>query len=277
MRFFAFLLLCLPPLFAQPRSLGLSDEQVEDLLPEGVSFLPNLSYREGHDRWRLDLFLPKNEETLLRPALVVIHGGGFVNGDKRRGGFLRVAIDYASKGYVTMPVNYRLRQANEVAPILDSVADVKNAVRWLRAHAEEYQVDPNRIGAIGGSAGAHLAVMLAVCATEAGLEGDGPYQEYSSQVQAAAASATPTDLANFDNPRQIDPNTDRELLIKASPITYVSADSPPLLLFHELSDRTVKVDESDRLVDALRKLKTSTTSCWAMVLGMVYLGGTHLF
>ena len=204
-----------------------------------------------------------------RPALVFIPGGGWRGGDKRRGGFLRPTISYAAKGYVCVTVNYRML---DEAPITACVEDVKNAVRWLRAHAEEYHIDPERIGASGNSAGAHLAVMLGVCPPSAGLEGDGPYQEYSSMVQAVVASATPTDFLSAMSDRQRNQQRARpprknelrleseEVRAKASPVTYASADAPPILLVHAISDRTVGVYHSDKLVNALREAGAKNVS-----------------
>ena len=245
-------------------------EQIMKRVPEGVKFIPEIAYREGNDAWKLDLAMPEELGDKPRPALVIIHGGGWRNGDKRREGFLRPTLNYAAKGYVCITVNYRM--LNE-APITACVEDVKNAVRWLRANAKEYNVDPNRIGATGNSAGAHLSAMLGLCPPSAGLEGDGPYLEHSSMVQAVVASATPTDFigpmserarrqqqqrANGSGQqRELQPNAlqlePKEIRAKTSPMTYVSSDTPPILLIHEMSDRTVGVYHSDNLVKALRK------------------------
>ncbi len=247
-------------------------EQIMQQLPEGVTFIPDIAYREGNEAWKLDLAMPTERGETPRPALVFIHGGGWRGGDKRRGGFLRPTISYAAKGYVCVTVNYRM--LNE-APITACVEDVKNAVRWLRAHAGEYNIDPERIGASGNSAGAHLAVMLGVCPPSAGLEGDGPYQEYSSMVQAVVASATPTDFLsamsdrqrNRSNAQAARPPRKNELRLeseevraKTSPVTYASADAPPILLVHAISDRTVGVYHSDKLVKALREAGAKNVS-----------------
>lgn len=235
-----------------------TDEQIQSRLPDGVTFIPNIAYRDGHEKWKLDLAMPKERGDSPRPAIVFIHGGGWRNGNKRGGGFLNPTLAYAAKGYVCITVNYRLI-TDENWRIDQCIEDVKNAVRWLRAHAEKYNVDPNRIGATGNSAGAHLSVMLGICPQDAGLEGGGPYQDYSSAVQAVAASATPTSFlipmsergkANFKRQNASRKETLRK---KISPITYVAADAPPMLLWHEESDRTVGVYQSDTFVAALRE------------------------
>lgn len=245
----------LTPATAQ-RQLNLpTDEQIQQRVPEGVTFIPDIAYREGNEAWKLDLAMPQERGGAPRPAIVFIHGGGWRNGDKRAASFLNPTLEYAAKGYVCATVNYRLLQDQSFAIDL-CIHDVKNAVRWLRAHADKYHVDPDRIGASGNSAGAHLSVMLGVCPADAGLEGDGPYQEFSSAVQAVAASATPTSFLIPMNRRMDRRERSAEETAfrkKISPMSYVSAGAPPIFLFHEESDGTVNVRQSDLFIAALRK------------------------
>lgn len=231
-------------------------------IPEGVKVVPDIVYREGEsEAWRLDLAMPEEPGEEPRPALVFIHGGGWRSGDKRRVAFLGPTLEYATKGYVCITVEYRLV---DEAPLPACIEDVKCAVRWLRAHAQDYNVDPDRVGAYGNSAGAHLAAMLALCPPTAGLDAEGPWQEHSSMVQAAVCSATPADFtamgrrrpgaararaSRFGGPEE----TLEERMRQASPATYVSAEAPPLLLIHGTEDRTVPVSQSDDLVKALRQ------------------------
>jgi acetyl esterase/lipase len=126
---------------------------------------------------------------------------------------------------------------------------VKCAVRWLRAHAEEYNLDPDRIGAAGNSAGGHLALMLAVCPASAGLEGDGPYQEYSSRVQSAHCSSTPI-MPGFRGSRGKPADPDIQ---KIQPMTYISADVPPLYFIHGTEDTKAPVRFLDEFVKKLRE------------------------
>lgn len=217
-----------------------SDEQLRSDLPDGVEVELNVAYRDGNEVWKLDLAKPKQASSTSRPAIVFVHGGGWRSGDKRAGNFIGPAIEYAKDGYVTVSVNYRLDRE-----ILLCVQDVKCAVRWLRAHADKYNIDPNRIGAYGNSAGAHLVTMLALSHTEPKLEGDGPWQDHSSRIQAVVASATPT-LPMFGTGSE-------EVKRLVAPISYVSAEAPPILLFHDQSDRTVPIANADRFVDALKQ------------------------
>ena len=228
--------------FVNKEELGdlADDKQVMERVPDGVTIELNLNYREGNNAWKLDLARPSKESDRPRPAIVFIHGGGWVKGDKRSGPFLDYALQYATKGYVCVTVNYRLVPAK-----LPCIEDVKCAVRWLRAHAKKYNIDPNRIGAYGNSAGAHLATMLGVSHTDKRLEGDGPWQDFSSAVQAVVASATPTTPSVRGGL-----DFDIELI---QPMSYVSSDAPPMLLVHEESDRVVPISNSDDFVKALKE------------------------
>lgn len=246
-------------------SFGGDDNPIRNV-PAGVRVIPDIAYREGASKaWRLDLAMPTERGSELLPAIVFVHGGGWRSGDKRAANFLGPALEFAAKGYVCITVNYRLVQE---APMPACIEDVKCAVRWLRAHAKEYGVDPERIGAYGNSAGAHLVAMLGLCPPSAGLEGDGPWQEYSSMVQAVVASATPASFLIAMNDRQNKQadggdaakaaggavlSLSKEIRKKLSPITYVSADAPPFLIVHEESDRLVAVRQADEFVEALRK------------------------
>lgn len=225
--------------------------------PAGVVIEADIAYRPGKSRaWRLDLVRPKNGGKTRRPGIVFVHGGGWRSGDKRAGTFLRGAIEYAQKGYVCVTVNYRLTGE---APFPASIEDVKCAVRWFRAHGDEYGLDPERIGGYGNSAGAHLVAMLGLAKPAAGLEGDGPWRDQSSLLQAVCASATPTDFKRFrqdytkDTRFQSDEYEPGELARLCSPITHVRGDGPPFLLVHGTADRTVDVSHSDAFVEALKE------------------------
>ncbi|QGJ69276.1 Carboxylesterase NlhH [Planctomycetales bacterium 10988] len=230
-------------------------EQAQD-----VEIIKDIAYREGSSAWKLDLMLPKKASESPRPAIIFIHGGGWRNGDKGRGYFYTGAIDYAKDGYVTMTINYRLLGE---APFPSCIEDVKCAVRWLRAYAEKYNVDPDRIGAYGNSAGAHLVSMLGLAGQDAKLEGDGPWQEHSSAVQAVCASATPADFLNwgrqgarfrnFSTMFGESSDTPEELARRSSPMTYVSAEAPPFLLVHGTADGVVPYSQGRQLEKALKK------------------------
>jgi len=254
-------------LHAKPKELNAGDKIGEFNIPPGVKVFPNLQYRDGgREYWQLDLAKPVEKAKEARPAIVFIHGGGWGRGDKRRNLFLKLTIEYASKGYVCVTVNYRLFGE---APLPACIEDVKCAVRWLRAKADKYNIDPDHIGAYGNSAGAHLAAMLCLCPPEANLEGDGPWQEYSSMVQSVVCSATPANILGvYDSKdeqgiwlkerfvRDNEDISDEELMDRVrrcSPINYVSSSSPPFLIIHGTEDQIVSVEGTDMFVKELRK------------------------
>jgi acetyl esterase/lipase len=226
----------------------------------GVKVIRDIAYREGSAAWKLDLAMPESLGTAPRPAVAIIHGGGWRGGDKGVGMWKELPIEYARHGYVAISVNYRFAAEAKLPACIE---DVKCAVRWLRAHAKEYNVDPTRIGAFGNSAGAHLTAMLALAGPDAKLEGDGPYQEQSSAIQAAVAAATPADFLDWGAPRAGSANWEnlfggpadaaRERARRSMPLTYVHAAAPPMLLIHGNADQTVPIGQSHKLANALKQ------------------------
>lgn len=205
-----------------------------------ITVTRDIPYREGEsDAWKLDLAMPANFGSELRPALVIIHGGGWSMGSKSVDVYQKMMVAYAQKGYVTINVDYRLTGE---AGFPACIEDVKCAVRWLRAHAEELRVDPDRIGSYGHSAGAHLSLMLAMAPDSAGLEGDGGWDEYSSRVNVAAAGSPPTELGRdvpMANPIWW-------------PIGYIAADHPPLFLIQGTEDRIVRPELTRDFVEKMK-------------------------
>lgn len=229
-------------------------------LPRDLKVMEDIEYQPGNRRaWKLDLVMPRERSEKPRPAIVFVHGGGWSSGDKGRGFFKSGPVEYASKGYVCISVNYRLSDED---PFPACLQDVKCAVRWLRAHADKYNVDPNRIGGYGNSAGAHLVSLLGLVNGDQTLEGDGPWQDQSSLLNAACVSAIPTDFVNWPggvrNKRTLfqllnsKETSLEELAILASPITHVSKQAPPFLVFQGTGDRIVDVSQADSFVAALK-------------------------
>ncbi len=228
--------------------------------PEGVSFQADIPYRPGNKKWKLDLARPKDVSATPRPAIVFIHGGGWRSGDKGGGQWRSLPMDYAARGYVCISINYRL---TDEATVLDCIADCKCAVRWLRSNAKEYNVDPERIGAYGNSAGAHLVSILGLASAEAELEGDGPFLDESSLVQAVCCSAPPSDFENWGKnrsgnatgtPSRLFGNTNVDAAkSQASPVTHANEQAPPFLIIHGTADKTVPVSQGDALHRELRE------------------------
>jgi acetyl esterase/lipase len=233
--------------------------------PDEIVVYRDLPYREGASRqWRLDLAVKKDARGKPRPGIVVIHGGGWLEGDKssfasRKHGVPGNIVDFASLGFVAVTINYRL---SGEAPFPAALEDCKNAVRWLRAHAKNYNLDPGRIGAYGNSAGGHLAMLLGMVGKDASLEGDGPHQDQSSLVQAVVSDSGPIDLADqyrHGTLRQVcesfmggPPVGERAAAYRrASPANRITPQTPPLLLIYGVEDTQVPVETADRFVLAL--------------------------
>ncbi len=205
-----------------------------------ITVTKDIPYRDGNSNaWKLDMAMPANFGSEIRPALVIVHGGGWAGGSKNVDVYQKMMVEYAQKGYVTINVEYRLTGE---APFPACIEDVKCAVRWLRAHADELRVDPERIGAYGHSAGAHLALMLAMVPETAALEGDGGWDDYSSVVNAAAAGSPPTELG-----RDI-PMAKEEWW----PIGYIAANHPPLFLIQGTNDPIVLPSRTRDFVDKMK-------------------------
>lgn len=183
------------------------------------------------------------------PALVYVHGGAWMHGDKSEAAMF--ARGMTAQGYLVVSINYRLYPAGRYPAMIQ---DVKCAIRALRANAGEYNLDPNRIGAMGVSAGGHLVSLLGTSDESAGTD-VGEYLGQSSRVQAVVALAPVTDL------RRSFPNADIELMrqvgfgedniVEASPITHVTPDDPPFLLIHGDRDELVPVEQSQLMYERL--------------------------
>jgi acetyl esterase/lipase len=191
------------------------------------------------------------------PAVVAIHGGGFTSGD--RAAYATLITRLAERGYVAASVDYRLAPALQFP---SAVQDVKAAVRYLRANAQKYAIDPARIAAVGDAAGANLALLLALTPGVAEFDLGGPNPGESSRVACAVAINGLVDLARLDFkapetaglPQYLGgdaANAAREYQA-SSPISWVTPAAPPILAIHGAGG-VIPHDQSQRLVDALKR------------------------
>ena len=205
----------------------------------------------------LDLAMPKTGNGPF-PVVVFLHGGGWSEGNRQEMNHFIEGV--AGLGYVGVTVAYRLVPAARFPAQLE---DCKAAVRWLRANAAKYRINPKRIGVVGFSAGGHLASMLGVTGKNDGLEGAGGNPDQSSRVQAVVSFFGLTDFSTRDWPRDLENGVIEPFLggsfanhadeyRRASPITYVTSDAPPFLFFHGSEDKLVPVDQSKQLGEKLR-------------------------
>lgn len=205
----------------------------------------------------LDLFMPKEPMDQPVPAVVCIHGGGWMV--NRRIWFEPFAKYLAAHGMAAVTIDYRMRPAVRV---IDCVYDTKAAVRWVRANAEKYGIDPNRIGAIGASAGAHLAALLATTADRPELEGNGGNANVSSAIQAAVGIATPAFTPSTSMERAERFGFTEEEVRVLSPYQNVSDKAAPLFLIHGTADQTVPPQNSQDLFDRYNQFGVHVELKW---------------
>lgn len=211
----------------------------------------------------MDIYIPDKPKSLPMPVIVWIHGGAWVAGDKNH----PPAQFILERGYAVASLNYRLSNA---ALFPAQIHDCKAAIRFLRAHAGEYKIDPERIGVWGHSAGGHLAALLAASGNVNELEGELGNNKFSSRIQAAAEWAGPSDLfsvasqagpeckIDFKSPTNpvallLGPQAKEVDYLRASPVHFVTKDDPPVLILHAEDDDVVPVAQAKELCAALKK------------------------
>lgn len=224
--------------------------------------IKNIEYAQaGSTNLLLDIY-PAAQTGKAAPVIVWIHGGGWRNGskDKFPGSFL------VTNGFAVVSINYRL---SPQAPYPAQLEDCKAAIRWIRANAEKYQLDPTRIAAWGASAGGHLAAMLGLTGQDRQFD-KGNNLDQSSEVQAVCDWSGPADLLEMD--RTIGkvsdiqhtsltmllngpPEENTEKAALASPVTWISRAKkiPPFLIVHGDEDQSVPFAQSQMLCADLEK------------------------
>jgi len=225
-------------------------------VPEGIKFEQGIEFSNvDSQHLQLNLAVPLGAGPF--PAVVCIHGGGFYTG--KRDAYNELCFELAKRGYVALTVTYRL--APEF-PFPAAVQDCKTAVRWLRAHAAQYNVDPERIGITGSSAGGHLAQFLGVTAEVRKFEGEG-YLEHSSAVACVVNLFGPSDFTRSQD-KSVDaaevlPMFFRGILgpkrreyIIGSPLYWVTPNAAPTLCIHGTADKHVPLEQTEWLVDRLK-------------------------
>jgi acetyl esterase/lipase len=240
--------------------------------PDGTTVHADLEYVPGgHERQRLDLYVPAKADTPL-PVIVWIHGGAWLGGSKDGGS---PALPCVGNGYAVASINYRLSQ-HAVFPA--QIEDCKTAIRWLRANAKTYNLNPDRIGVWGASAGGHLVALLGTSGGTPDLEGKDGNAAQSSRVQAVVDFFGPTDFLQMDahavpgagmkhdlpaSPESrlvggaIQENVEK--VRRANPITYVTKDAPPFLIVHGEQDPLVPCHQSELLYEALKRARSNVT------------------
>ena len=232
-----------------------------------VKVVADVAFLEPGRTEKLDLYLPVDPPPGRRlPGFVWIHGGGWTGGTKNENRAKEICTTLAAAGYVAVSIDYKLGAGAWPQNLLDC----KNAVRFLRAHADRYGVDPARIAVGGGSAGGHLALMVGYTAGHAGLEPAAPYPQVASDVRAVLnlygitnilsrkktdAKGNPTGEANLGGALSVYGATgpDDPVLRLGSPVNHVKPGTPPTLILHGRIDATVDYLQAEELAAVLAR------------------------
>jgi acetyl esterase/lipase len=238
--------------------LSIGALRAADAVPENVVFEKDIEYAvAGGEHLQVNLARPKEGDGPF-PAIVCIHGGGFRAG--KREGYDKLCTQLAQQGYVAITVTYRLAPA---FPFPAAIYDCKAAVRWLRANASKYHVDPKRIGVTGGSAGGHLAQFLGVTMGVKEFEGPEGNLDQSSDVACVVNFYGPSDFTksygkSVDAAEVLplflggDLEHAREAHIRASPLNWATPDAAPTLDVQGTKDDHVAYEQGVWMVDRLK-------------------------
>ena len=223
--------------------------------PAKVAIEKNVAYLPADRTEKADLYLPADPpKGVLRPAVLIIHGGGWTGGDKGAAREINIGTTLAEHGYVGLSINYALA-AKGKPTWPQNLYDCKTAVRWLRKNAEKFHIDPECIGVIGGSAGGHLAAMVGLTGDADKLDPNGPYGEFSCKVRCAVDLYGPAELSEWHDLDMLGKTRAEapELYKLASPTHYADKSDPPVLILHGTADKTVDLKQSEIFAAALKK------------------------
>jgi acetyl esterase/lipase len=235
-------------------------------LPESVELLRDVEFGTGGGRpLKMHILRPRTLPREAMPVLVWIHGGGWQGGNKESG-IPRLA-SFAERGYFCASVEYRL-SGEAIFPA--QIEDCKCAIRFLRAKSKQFQLDSDRIGVWGASAGGHLVALLGTSEYVKELEGKGGWQEFSSRVNAVCDFCGPSDFGRLFTKSDGAkgpvgkllggaPAEKADLAKLASPVTHITKNAPPFLIVHGGKDTLVPIDQARVLHEALKKAGVSVT------------------
>ncbi len=221
-------------------------------LPDWVSIEANIPYGE-YKQTVMDIFQSKKAPSGPRPGVIVIHGGGWVNGTKESM-VEKFVMPYLEQGFVVADVEYRLAA---IAPAPAAVSDVLEAAAWFHKNAKRWNVDTKRIVVTGGSAGGHLALMVGMAPKSAHF---GPATKVAAVINFYGITDVEDQLQG-PNMRKYavtwvpEQQGRSDLAHKLSPLTYVRRNTPAILTIHGNADQTVPYEQGVQLTKALRDVK----------------------
>lgn len=255
------------PASAQDKSDAKPKPKVD--LPPGITWEFDVPYiKDGDPAQRLDIYYPEQPPKQTLPLIVHIHGGGWMGGSKYPCDVRRMT----SQGYVVASLEYRFSQK---AKFPAQIQDCQAAIRWLRANASRFHINPEKVGVIGGSAGGHLSALVGVTGGKKVFAAIGGNEDYSDAVQCVCDIFGPKNFASVMDQAEKDKNvknikfntpsdpyseliganlSDKEKTATVSPITYVNEKSPPTLILHGTHDALVPFAQSEEFEAALKKV-----------------------
>lgn len=237
-------------------------------LPPGITWDFDVPYvKDGDASQRLDIYYPQTQPSHPLPLIVHIHGGGWMGGSKHPCDTRLVA-----HGYVIASVEYRFSQK---AKFPAQIQDCQAAIRWLRANAKQYHINPEKVGVIGSSAGGHLSALVGVTGGKKIFAAIGGNEEQSDAVSCVCDIFGPKNFASVMDQAEKDQNvrnvfqfntpsdpyseligaklSDRERTAAVSPISYVDKNSPPTLILHGTHDAAVPFAQSEEFAAAMKR------------------------
>jgi acetyl esterase/lipase len=222
-------------------------------MPNPVFRLSDVPFLGAGRKEKLDLYFPSGDFRSNRPAVVFIHGGGFTGGDKAEYRSASVSADLCRAGYVVVSCNYVLGPKDKPGVWPQNIADCRNAVRWLRAHAKELGVNPDKIAVAGGSAGGYLALMVGLTDDKTGPGGD-PAAKHSAKVSAVIDMYGVVNFSQHGKGDVVGASTAEQKAYL--PELQCDPQDPAVLILHGTADSTVDIAQSDDMATALRSAKT---------------------